>query len=388
MAPRKPIKVGGIGCGGISGIYLKNMTETFSILEVAGCSDLIPERARARAAEFGCRCMTNEEILSDPEIEIVVNLTYPDAHYAVSKAALLAGKHVHTEKMMAVTWEEGCELAELANQNKLRLSIAPDTFLGGGYQTARKLLDEGLIGTPLYANAQVVRCYQHVWEDADLYQPFIMTPGGGIPFDMGGYYLHAMINLLGSVEKGTGFSGMVYEDYIRLNPRHPQYRESVGLRTPTMLSGTLSFSCGAYGSLTAISDGFGDTSRLEIYGTEGILLCHDPNYYGDELKPIRKGDSTPHPLPLTHGYGDADYRGLGVADLAWAITNNRPHRCGLDLGLHAFEVIHSIIRSGQTEQTYRMTTSCRRPEPLPSGFCAGTATEACLDDLKLIPNMK
>lgn len=381
MAVQKPVEVGVIGCGSISRIYLKNMINTFSILKVKGCSDQIPERARERAGEFGCRAMSNEEILADPQIEIVVNLTYPDSHYAVSSAALLAGKHVHTEKMVATTWEEGIALAELARQKHLRFSVAPDTFLGAGYQTARKLLDAGLVGTPLFANALVARCYHHVWEEADRYQPFIMMPGGGIPFDMGGYYLHAMINLLGRIERVTGVSDIMLPDYIRLNPRHPQYRESVNLQTPTLLSGTLSFACGAYGSLTTLSDGFGDTSRLEIYGTEGTLICHDPNLYGGEMYLIRKGDATPCPIPFTHGYGDSDYRGIGVADLAWSLVNDRPHRCSLELGLHAFEVIHGIIHSGREGHAYKMTTGCERPQPLPSGFVSGTATEACMDNL-------
>ena len=219
-----PLKVGLIGSGAISGTYLKNMINRFEILDVVGCSDIIPERSAKRAEEFGIKDMTNEQILNDPEIKIVVNTTYPTAHYEISKAALLAGKHVYAEKMMAVTLDEGKELVKLAKEKNLRVSMAPDTFLGGGYQTARKLIDAGMIGEPFMAQAMIVRGYHHdtgAWTGIS----FVMQPGGGIPFDMGGYYLHALISLLGPVDRATGFAKYNRKNRIRKNTKHPEFGE-------------------------------------------------------------------------------------------------------------------------------------------------------------------
>jgi len=380
MARPEKMKIGVIGCGAISEIYLKNMTNHFSILEVKGCSDLIEERSKKHSQEFGVLQMTNDEIYQDPEIEIVLNITSPKSHYEISKAALLAGKHVYSEKMMAVEWDEGMELAAIAKEKGLRLGFAPDTFLGGGGQTARKLVDSGMIGEPLYASALVVRGYQPQWEVNTDPMPFIVGAGGGIPFDMGGYYLHAMIQILGSIKKVTGFGKNNQAEGVFLNPRNPKYKEPAVVETPTILTGTLEFENGTYGSITTIADGFGEKTRLEIIGTEGILRCHDPNLFGKPIYLIRKNENAvPYEMPFTHGYADGDYRGLGVADMAWGIRKNRPHRCSMELGLHTFETIHGLLKSGISNKVYHMTTNCTRPLPLPSGYTIGTMAEACLD---------
>lgn len=383
MRPEK-VKVAVIGCGTISEIYLTNMTQTFSILEVVGCSDRIPERSARRAEQFGIRQMTNEEILTDPEIQIVAVLTDPDNHYEVTRSVLNAGKHAYCEKMMAVRFEEGLELDRLAREKGLMYCVAPDTFLGGGAQTARKYIDSGMIGQPMYANATVVRNYEHAWEGPDPYTPFILTPGGGIPYDMGGYYLHAMINALGPIARVSGFSRRLQEEGSYLNPRHEHYGERTGSVTPTLFTASLEFACGAYGTLTAISEGFGETSRLEFFGTEGTLIAHDPNLYGESMYLIRRGadqETTPYEIPFTHGYYHGNYRGIAVADMAWALRNGRAPRCSRELGLHAFEVIHGVRESCRTGTVYTMTTRCERPAPLPSGFAYNfTQQEACMDD--------
>ena len=180
MARVAPVKVGLVGSGAISKSYLSSMINNFSILDVVGCSDIIPERSKNRAEEFGIEQLTNEEIFNNPEIEIVVNTTYPLSHYEVSKAALLAGKHVHSEKMMAVTLDEGRELLSIAKEKGLRIGMAPDTFLGGGLQTARKLIDAGFIGEPLTARAKVIRGYHMRGKLKPTACPYYV-PGGGIP---------------------------------------------------------------------------------------------------------------------------------------------------------------------------------------------------------------
>lgn len=380
MASVKPIKVGLIGSGAISGIYLQNMTQTFSILDVVGCSDLIDERSRSRAEEFGIRQMTNEEILSDPEIEIVVNTTYPLSHYEVSKAALLAGKNVHSEKMMATTMDEARELMALAKEKGLRIGMAPDTFLGAALQTARKYIDAGMIGTPINATAMVMRGYRPLGEQ-DGRLPMIMTAGGGIPYDMGGYYLHAMIHLLGGIRRVSGFSKTRNPIEVFENPRHPRYKEEFEFSTPNMMVAALEFEQGCYGTITAMSESFGETPRLEIYGTEGTLVLSDPNNYGDPIYLIRNGYKQMQPceVPFTHGY-PVNSRGIGVADMAWAIRNNRPHRCSGEIGFHAFEVVNGVQESCRTGKVYEMTSHVDRPAPLPTGYVSGTAAEACLDN--------
>jgi len=200
----KKLKVGLIGAGEISETYLNNMINRYKVLEVVGCSDIIPSRSKNRAKQFKIKDMTNEDIYNDPGIDIVVNTTYPTSHYEVNKASLLAGKHVYSEKMIAVTLDEGKELLKIAKEKKLRIGMAPDTFLGAGYQTARKLIDSGMIGEPFMAQAMVVRGYHQERWPAPMYE-FTWQPGGGIPFDMGGYYLHALVHLLGPIDKVTGF---------------------------------------------------------------------------------------------------------------------------------------------------------------------------------------
>ena len=359
----KPVKVGLIGSGSISGTYLNNMTKRFKILEVVGCSDIIPERSAKRAEEFGVRNMTNEEILNDPEIEIVVNTTFPLAHYEVSKAALLAGKHVVSEKMIAVTLEEGKELMNLAAERNLRIGVAPDTFLGASHQTARKLLDAGLIGEPCMAQAMVVRGYQPdrgAWGGLS----FVSQPGGGLPFDMGGYYLHSLLDLLGPVAHCTGFAQSRRPTRKIMNAKNPNFGKETFIDTINQLVGSLEFESGVLGGIAFTGDGFEENPRVEIYGTEGTLILPDPNGFGGDVYLKRIGKRDMYLMPPTHGYGEGCCRGVGVADMAWAIRNNRPHRVSGEMAYHAFEIIHSIRDSGTI---HKMESSFRQPDAIPPG---------------------
>ncbi|MCL2814075.1 MAG: Gfo/Idh/MocA family oxidoreductase [Oscillospiraceae bacterium] len=373
----KPVKVGLIGSGQISGTYLNNMINRFKILEVVGCSDIIPERSKARAAEFNIRDMTNEQILSDPEIQIVVNTTYPTSHYEVNKAALLAGKNVHCEKMIAVELDEGKELVALAKQKNLRIGMAPDTFMGAGFQTARKLLDAGLIGEPFMAQAMVVRGYhQDRWE-GPMYG-FTRQPGGGIPFDMGGYYMHALISLLGPVARAAGFAKCRNPERTVKNIKHEKYGEKFTIDTINLLTGALEFENGVIGNLTLASEGFGETPRIEIYGTEGTLICPDPNTFGGPVYLKRSSASEFVSMPLTHGYASGCCRGIGAADMAWAITNGRAHRAHGDMGLHAFEIIHGVWQCSKDGKVHIMESACQKPAPFASGYVESGMDEYAL----------
>jgi len=365
-----PLKVGLIGSGAISGTYLNNMINRFQILDVVGCSDIIPERSAKRAAEYNIKDMTNDEILNDPEIKIVVNTTYPASHYLISKAALLAGKNVQAEKMMAVTLEEGKELVNLAKEKNLRLGMAPDTFLGGGLQTARKLIDAGMIGEPYMAQAMVVRGYHHDGgRHPDL--GFIHQPGGGIPFDMGGYYLHALVHLLGPVARTTGFAQYHNKIRTRKNPHNPMFGEDVEANAINELVGTVEFKSGVLGNIAFVSEGFSEIPRLEIYGKEGVLICPDPNTFGGPVLLRRVGSNDYMSMPITHGFRDGCCRGVGVADMAWGIVNNRPHRSHGDMGFHVFEIVHGIWEGSQTGKIHVMESTCEQPAPLASGYLDG-----------------
>lgn len=393
---KKPVKVGLIGSGCISYTYLHNMTRLFSILDVKGCSDLIEDRSRSRAEQFGIHQMTNEEIWNDPEIELVINTTYPISHYEVTKASLEAGKHVFCEKMMATNFKEARELYDLSIEKGLRLGQAPDTFLGGGLQTARKLLDAGMIGEPFGAQAMVIRSNRLLGETKEERLPFTFMEGGSIPFDMGGYYIHALVNMLGPVHRVTGFSKAFSPIVMQRNPKHPDYQKPISMTAPTLMTAALEFCNGCYGNLTTMAESHvGEIPRLEIYGTEGTLILPDPNTFYGPVYLMRGQKGEPMEMPVTHGYGENlpdpgvgtqeerawrnSYRGIGAADLAWGLRNGRPHRCSAELGLHAMEIIHGVETSCCEEKIYTMATKPERPEALPAGFLFGTASEACLD---------
>ena len=374
----KRIKTALIGSGAISKTYLSNIIKNFHIIEMVGCSDIIPERSRERACEFGVRQMTNEEILADSDIQIVINTTYPLAHYDVTKSALLAGKHVYTEKMIAVTLEEGKELVELAQSKNLCFTTAPDTFLGAGWQAARHYIDSGLIGEPVSAFGICIRNYSDTGEEYNEPKSFVFGAGGGIPFDMGGYYLNNLINLFGPISRVSGF--IKTREPIRKypNPRHPKYGDTFTIDSPNILTGSLEFECGVCASLLITSESAVATTPLfEIHGTEGVLSCFDPNDFVGNVVLNRHYD--PKQMPLLHGYAE-ECRGLGVADMAYAIKNNRRPRAHFDIGYHAFEAVHGIISSCETGCVYTMKSTCPKPKPITPAIYSGTAQESVLDD--------
>ncbi|HEX2950637.1 MAG TPA: Gfo/Idh/MocA family oxidoreductase [Armatimonadota bacterium] len=361
-----PVKTALIGSGAISGIYLENCCKHFNILDVVGCSDIKPERAKARAEQYGIRTMTNEEILSDPSIELVINTTYPTAHYKVSKAALQAGKHVYSEKMIAVTLEQARELVDLSHQTGKYLCAAPDTFLGAGLQTARGLLDSGIIGRPMAADFILVRGYRHSEFHTDPEKRFVFFPGGGILFDVGCYYLTALVSMLGPISQVAGFDQTDTPERPFRNPVNPNYGQIMTIESPNQFAGALQFENGVLCSLLTSSEGINVTNHFTIYGSTGTLTLNDPNTFGGPIYVQTKGSPNAMEMPLTHAWTD-NMRGLGIADLAYAIRNERQPRCHMDMAFHTYEAAIGVSISCQTGSTYRMTSSCRRPEPLEVG---------------------
>lgn len=363
----KPVKTAIIGCGVISKTYLDNCCRKFKVLDIVGCSDIIPERSAQRALEYGIKQMTNQEIYDDASIELVINLTYHTSHYIVSKESLLAGKHVYSEKMLAVNFKQAKELTEIATAKGLLYGCAPDTFMGAGPQTARRALDSGYIGTPVAAEAILVRSYHFERNTADPVRHFVYQPGGGIIFDVGCYYLTGLVNLLGPIKRVCGFSATreANERYY-MNPDNPDYGKVMPIETPNHTAGVMEFANGVFCPLLTTSEGSNFTNHFSIFGTEGTLTLNDPNNFTGAVS-VHTKTGADMVLPISHAYTDND-RGMGVADLAYALRNGRKPRAGWECGLHTLEAAHGIIESGETDKIHVMQTTCCRADPLAPGY--------------------
>ncbi|MCJ7551179.1 MAG: Gfo/Idh/MocA family oxidoreductase [Anaerolineae bacterium] len=360
-------KVGIIGCGNISPIYLKNVQQTFKNIEVAACSDLIPERSQTKGTTYGVpRICTTEELLEDPEIEIGVNLTTPDVHFPVAMQIIEAGKSVHSEKPMSLTREQGKQLLAAAKEGGVRVGGAPDTFLGGGHQTCRKLIDDGWIGEPIAATA-FMTCHGHEsWHPGPA---FYYEVGGGPMFDMGPYYLTALINMMGPVRRVSGEARITFPQ--RTITSEPLYGTIIDVETPTHIASTLQFESGAIGTIITSFDVWAaDLPRIEIYGTEGSLSVPDPNGFGGPVRVRRAGATEWQEVPLTHGYAE-NSRGIGVADLANALQSGRSARASGELTYHVLDIMHATLDSAREGRHINIESSCERPAPLPLGLLHG-----------------
>jgi predicted dehydrogenase len=356
----EPVKIGIIGCGCISGVYLTN-AKRFESIEVVACADIIPERSEAKAEEHGVpKVCTTEELLADPDIEIAVNLTPPVVHGPVGIAALEAGKSMHTEKPLAVTREDGQRMLELACENGLRLGAAPDTFMGAGLQTCRKLVDDGWIGEPLAATAFMMGRGVETWHPDP---EFFYKVGGGPMFDMGPYYLTALVSLLGPVKRVSGSTAVSFPE--RTITSEPKYGETIMVDVPTHIAGTMDFACGAIATMVTSFDVWGHhLPCLELHGTEGSLSMPDPNTFGGPVLVKRGREGEWKEVPLTHGYAE-NSRGLGPADMACAIRSGRAHRASGELAYHVLDVMHAFHDSANRGTHVKLKSKCKRPEPMP-----------------------
>lgn len=356
-------KVGIIGCGNISGIYFK-AGKTFNNIEIAACADMDLERAKAKAAEHGVpKACSVTELLADPEIELVLNLTIPGAHAAVSLATLEAGKHVHEEKPLAVTREDGRKILEAAAAKSLRVGCAPDTFLGGGLQTCRKLIDDGAIGTPVAATAFML-CHGHESWHPD--PEFYYKPGGGPMFDMGPYYLTALVSLLGPVRRVTGSTRITFPE--RTVTSQPKHGTTITVDVPTHIAGVVDFASGAVATLVTSFDVWSaQVPKIEIYGTEGSLSVPDPNSFGGPVLLRKAGEKEWTDVPLTHGFA-GNSRGIGAADIAAALETGRPHRASVEMAYHVLDIMWGFHDASDQGKHISLTSTCERPAPLPVGL--------------------
>ena len=358
------MKVAIIGCGMICDVYFKNLSEFYGV-ELIGCSDIRDERAKEKAEVYGVRHMTNEEIFADPSIEMVVNLTYPTSHYEVAKAALLAGKHVYTEKMMVGTLEQANELVALAEEKGLFCGGAPDTYLGASVQLARQLLDSGIIGTPTMAEVFLSRDYRHERWNTSPYKRFAFCPYGGIPFDMGAYYLTVLVFLLGRVERVCGMADIREPHRTFRHPDSPLYGQEMLGESYNRAAGTLQFENGVMGSFVMTSEGGAGRDSFVIHGTDGYIDLGDPNCYNKTVT-IKNKEGQESVIASPFAFGGKDFRGIGVLEAAYALSRGETPRCNGHLCRHVLETALGICENDGA--LYEMTTDSGRPAPLPVGF--------------------
>ncbi|MFF2094233.1 Gfo/Idh/MocA family protein [Paenibacillus sp. NPDC058174] len=354
------VNVGIIGTGNISSAYLNNRAQ-FPSMEIVACADLDVARAVAKGEEFGIRGCSVEELLADPDIQLIINLTIPQAHAAVCLQALEAGKHVYVEKPFTVTREEAQQVLELAERKGLLVGSAPDTFLGGGIQTCVKLIEDGWIGQPIGATAFMMSGGHESWHPAP---EFYYQKGGGPMFDMGPYYLTALVAMLGPISRVTGSARISFpERTITSQPKHGQ---KVEVEVPTHVAGLIDFAAGAVGTIVTSFDVKGGSvlPHIEVYGSAGTLRVPDPNGFGGPIRLCRAGSNEWVEIPLAFGFTD-NSRGIGAADMAKAIQSGRKHRANGNMAYHVLEAMHGFHDASEQGTHYVMKSTCERPALLP-----------------------
>lgn len=365
--------IGVIGCGNISDSYLKGAARS-QLLRVKAVADLRLEAAQAKAAEYGVEAVSPDRLLADPDIEVVINLTVPAAHVPVGLQVIEAGKHLYSEKPLATRFADGEALLRAAAAKGVRLGCAPDTFLGAGHQACRRAVDEGRIGTPVAGAVCMANRGMEGWHPNP---EFFFKHGGGPVHDMGPYYVTQLVNLLGPVARVTAEASRGYE--TRTVGKGPLQGSVIQVEVPTTVNGALLFASGANVALTMSWDIWKhERPFIEIYGTEGSLQNPNPNFFGGEPRVTeRNSDWTPldisaHPFGVPNrttllGQQVADYRIIGLLDMAAALREGRPHRVGGELALHVLEVLDAFERAAVEGRHVAIESRCERPAPLALG---------------------
>ena len=361
--------IGIIGCGNISTAYLR-LAPLFKGLEVRAVADLNPATAKAQATEFNVRAHSVEELLAAGDIDIVVNLTIPDAHFDVTRAILQAGKHAYSEKPVVLTQEQGEALRALATKKGLRVGSAPDTFLGGAHQAARAAIDAGQIGDVVAGTAHVMNHGMEHWHPNP---DFFFLPGAGPMLDIGPYYVTNLIQLLGPVARVAALTSTPTTTREILS--EPRRGEVIPVKTPTNIHALLDFESGATITLSTSWDVWAHRhGHMELYGSKGTMFLPDPNWFSGEVEVVDAAgvstmlDTDTHPFSIpnqdNHGTAKANYRTAGLAEMAAALHDGRPHRCALELALHAVDVMTAILDADEKGEMVQVSSTCERPEPL------------------------
>ncbi len=356
-------RVGIIGCGVIAKVYADKLNG-LPFVDLAACADIDTERANAFAKENSIsRALSVEGLLTDGAIDVVVNLTIPQAHVSVSRSAIDNGKSVFSEKPLALTVKEGRDLVAAARAANVRIGCAPDTFLGAGLQTCRGLIDSGAIGEPVAANAFMLSPGPEGWHPRP--QSFYEF-GAGPMFDMGPYYFTALVMLLGPARRITSSARITHAQ--RTIGSEPLQGQKIDVRVPTHVASVVDFVSGPVATLVTSFDVQASRYRfLEIYGTHGTLSVPDPNTFGGPVQIKRHFRDEWHDVPLTHGNARQS-RGIGLADMVRGAQRNRPHRASGELALHVLDLMESSIRSSDLGAHIALDTTCTRPAPLAVGL--------------------
>jgi predicted dehydrogenase len=379
----KKINIGIIGCGTIANVYMTNITQHYTNLELVAVGDIFVEKAKEAAEKFNVpKACTVDELLAIDEIEIVLNLTIPAAHYEVDMKVLNAGKHLYSEKPLTLDLEEGKKVVALAKEKGLMAVSAPDTFLGAGASTCRKLVDEGRIGNVIGFSANMTCPGHELWHPAP---GFYYKNGGGPMFDMGPYYITTLVSILGPIKRISCFTTIG-------RPERNILGSMTKTEVPTHYSGIMEFENGAVGNINMSFETWDSTLPcLELYGTKGSLTVPDPDSFsgvvtlfdGTKLKQMVDNVTDPHPAkiitmvtrkgeckvnqPLTFSYDPdphTNMRGLGVSDMAQSLIDKRPARLSADISLHVVEALNAFAKSAETGTVYEMTTTCERTAPM------------------------
>ena len=362
------MKVGIIGCGNISETYF-NCQKIFNNFEIIACADLNNEFAIKSAEQFNVKALSVDDILSNKEIGLIINLTIPSAHKEIIVKSLNAGKHCFSEKPLAMNMEEGLEIQKLSNEKKLYVGCAPDTFLGAAGQNARKLIEEDKIGKVVLGTFNLMSHGMEHWHPNP---DFFFKPGAGPVFDVGVYYLTQLINLIGPVKSISSISGTATPE--RTITSEPRNGEKIVVETPTTLMGSLEFHNNAKIQFFCSWDVWKHKhSTIELYGLEGSMIVPDPNFFSgdillskkDEDWQIINNDSMLLGIPNktdNDGSKIANYRGIGLSDMIDAINNQRQARCSLDLAMHVLEVMEGIIKSSELNEVYHLKSKPNQPK--------------------------
>jgi predicted dehydrogenase len=367
------IEIGIIGCGNISHSYLKGAARS-NLVRVKSVADLQVEAAKGKAAEYGVQAVTVDQLLADPDIQIVINLTVPLAHAPISLQVVEAAKHVYSEKPLVTRRAEAEALILAARAKSVRVGCAPDTFMGAGHQACRRAIDTGRIGQPIAGTAFFATHGMEHWHPNP---EFFFKRGGGPVLDIGPYYVTQLVNLLGPVRRVAAQATM--GSATRTVGNGLLKNSIIQVEVPTTVNGVLSFASGASVTLTTSWDVWKHRRvPFEIYGSEGSMLVPDPNFFGGEPM-LTKRDGDWMPLDISaHPFGEpnrttsdgakvADYRIIGLLDMAAAVRDSRPHRASGELAMHVLEVLSAFEQSSTEGRHVMIETSCQRPEPVPLG---------------------
>lgn len=367
----KTYGVGIMGAGNISAAYLR-LAPLFKGLEVRAVADIMPEAAKKRAEEFGVAAQTPDELLKNSEVDVIVNLTVPAAHYRVSMDIISAGKHSYSEKPFVLSLEEGLSLKKAADERNLKVGSAPDTFLGGAHQQAREIIDSGKLGKIMSGTTHVMsRGMEHWHPNPD----FFFQPGGGPILDLGPYYITDLVHLLGPVKRLSAFTNMARAER-EVTAEGPNKGSFIKVGTPTTIHGVLEFHNGAIVTIGASWDvAAHGHHNIELYGTDGSIFVPDPNFFGGDLITAGLDGARAPVTPWDHPFGKpnqdldkatprANYRCAGLADMMLSHETGETARCGLDVALHVVEVMTGLLKAGETGQVLTLETTCERPRAL------------------------